>query len=119
MVFALVSCSYQDEIDAVNDRVDALESSIAHLQMAYDNGKIISDVKSIDETSTERRGYLISFSDGTNLSLYHGKDGLNGNDGTNTDGLNGVTPLIKVDTEGYWIVSYDDGLTFEKVKTSV
>ena len=45
MVFALVSCSYQDEIDAVNDRVDALESSIAHLQMAYDNGKIISDVK--------------------------------------------------------------------------
>lgn len=118
MVFALVSCSYQDEIDAVNNRVDALESSIARLQMAYDNGKIISDVKSIDETSTERRGYLISFSDGTNLSLYHGKDGLNGNDGTNTDGLNGVTPLIKVDTEGYWIVSYDDGLTFEKVKTS-
>lgn len=120
-----MSCSYQDEIDAVNDRVDALENSIARLQMAYDNGKIISDVQSIDETAVESRGYLISFSDGTTLSLYHGKDGVNGNDGTNgsdgesgTDGQHGVTPLIKVDTDGYWIVSYDDGLTFENVRTS-
>lgn len=120
-----MSCSYQDEIDAVNDRVDALENSIARLQMAYDNGKIISDVQSIDETAVESRGYLISFSDGTTLSLYHGKDGANGNDGTNgsdgesgTDGQHGVTPLIRVDTDGYWIVSYDDGLTFENVRTS-
>lgn len=125
VVCSLVSCSYQDEIDAVNDRIDALESSIARLQMAYDNGKIISDVQSINETAVESRGYLISFSDGTTLSLYHGKDGVNGNDGTNgnngesgSDGRHGVTPLIKVDTDGYWIVSYDDGLTFENVKTS-
>jgi len=48
-----------------------------------------------------------------------GEDGVDGSDGKDgvdgKDGANGVTPLIKIDPEGYWIVSYDNGLTYKRV----
>ena len=42
--------------------------------------------------------------------------GTNGTDGTN--GKNGVTPLLKIDNEGYWMVSYDDGASYTYVLDS-
>lgn len=42
--------------------------------------------------------------------------GTNGTDGTN--GKNGVTPLLKIDNEGYWMVSYDDGVSYTYVLDS-
>lgn len=44
---------------------------------------------------------------GNKLSVT-GKDGVNGKDG--------VTPIIKVDASGYWIISYDNGRTFVYVE---
>lgn len=35
-----------------------------------------------------------------------------------SDGQDGVTPLLKVDSDGYWIISYDNGSTYSKVKDS-
>ena len=42
-----------------------------------------------------------------------GKDGEDGEDGAT--GVAGVTPLLKVDADGYWLVSYDNGATYENV----
>lgn len=48
-----------------------------------------------------------------------GKDGINGkdgNDGTDgadgADGKDGITPQLRIDAEGYWTVSYDNGNSF-------
>ena len=42
-----------------------------------------------------------------------GKDGENGENGE--IGENGITPLLKIDVEGYWMVSYDQGTTYDYV----
>ena len=59
---------------------------------------------------------MITFSDGSSIMLHNGLNGQNGKDGN--DGLNGgdgVTPMIKIDNEGYWCVSYDGGATYERI----
>jgi len=43
-----------------------------------------------------------------------GENGENGGNGQ--DGQDGVTPLIKIDDNGYWAVSYDKGETWETLK---
>lgn len=45
-----------------------------------------------------------------------GADGENGKDGA--DGKDGIVPQLKVDAEGYWTVSYDNGVTFDYVLNS-
>ncbi len=52
-----------------------------------------------------------------------GKDGLDGKDGNDggdgedgKDGKDGVTPVIRIDKNGYWIVSYDNGVTFDFIR---
>ena len=41
---------------------------------------------------------------------------VSGTDGENgTNGKNGVTPLLKVDGDGYWMVSYDNGSSYTYV----
>lgn len=45
-----------------------------------------------------------------------GEDGEDGKDGTSgSSGKNGKTPLLKVDGEGYWIVSYDNWDSYDYV----
>ena len=43
-----------------------------------------------------------------------GEDGKNGASGSN--GKNGNTPLLKVDNDGYWMVSYNNATSYEYVK---
>lgn len=51
-----------------------------------------------------------------------GQDGIDGNDGQDgedgVDGSDGVTPLLKIDADGYWTVSYDDGATYDYLRDS-
>ena len=42
-----------------------------------------------------------------------GKDGADGTDGK--DGKDGITPKLKIDADGYWMVSYDNGTTYDYV----
>ncbi|MDE6612070.1 MAG: DUF4988 domain-containing protein, partial [Muribaculaceae bacterium] len=86
----LAGCSYSDDINSLKDRVSSLEDAVASLQQAFDDGKIIS---SVDESA---QGYKIVFSDGSAITLMHGSDGSNGSDG--------ITPMLKVDLDGCWIV---------------
>ncbi|MBR5634880.1 MAG: CotH kinase family protein [Prevotella sp.] len=45
-----------------------------------------------------------------------GKDGADGKDGKDgINGIDGVTPLIKVDQDGFYCVSYDNGLTYTRL----
>lgn len=49
--------------------------------------------------------------------MFNGTDGAKGNDGASGGkGEDGVTPMLKVDGDGYWTVSYDGGQTYSGVK---
>ncbi len=48
-----------------------------------------------------------------------GVDGADGNDGTDgLDGKDGVTPTLQI-TEGYWEISYDNGVTWTRLGKAV
>lgn len=45
-----------------------------------------------------------------------GKDGVDGKDGQDaTGGSTVIMPIIKVDLNGYWVISYDNGVTWEYI----
>jgi hypothetical protein len=112
----LAGCSYSDDINSLKDRVSSLEDAVASLQQAFDDGKIITSVEESPQ------GYTITFSDGSAISLRHGSDGADGNNGSDgsdgSDGRDGITPLLKVDLDGCWIVSYDNGNSFTPITDS-
>ena len=64
----------------------------------------------ITTTGTGPSGWIITFSDGSFCELYNGKDGTNG-----TEGKNGATPYLLVDSDGYLCISYDNGNTFTRM----
>lgn len=112
--FILTSCT---SLDDVNKRLDTLEEDVSDiktalqaLQIAYDEGKVVSSVTPL---SSAQGGWLITFSDGATIKLENGKDGVDGKDGNN--GANGITPYLLVDQDGYWCVSYDNGSTFSRM----
>lgn len=70
------------DLDEVNGRLDRLETQVADLQTAVallqkasEEGKVISEVVPVD---TGNGGWEISFSDGTAITLLHGADGADG-----------------------------------------
>lgn len=109
----ITSChDYDKDINKLEDRVTALETSVSQLQDAYKDGKIITKV----EPAADKSGYSIVFSDGSVIKINHGIDGIDGQDGA--DGVNGITPVVKIDSEGYWSVSYDGEATFSRIDDS-
>jgi len=95
---------------------------VAALEDAYNNGKIITSVDPIAATGSESGGFKITFSDNSTINIINGKDGENGkdgidgNDGQNgNNGTNGITPLLKIDHNGIWCVSYDGGISYSPV----
>ncbi len=139
----LSACSYGDDIDSLKNRVTNLEEAVVSLQDAFKEGKVITTVTPVEEGTggysvTFSDGTKIVLKngekglDGTNgIDGADGKDGVdgangvdgidgaNGADGVNgadgKDGKDGVTPIVKIDSEGYWIVSYDNGDTYTTV----
>lgn len=95
----LFSCSRIDDIenslDVFEQKVETLEQTVSALKAAYDGGKFITGVDALDN------GYKITFSDNSAININRGKDG--------------ITPFISMDSNGYWIVSYDDGKTFSRL----
>lgn len=98
-------------------------------------------VKSVSATEN---GYVIIFTDGTEATISNGSDGKNAPvisvgefegayywnqtiDGTTdwllddegnkipVSGQDAITPLLKVSTSGYWMISYDGGINYEDV----
>ncbi|MBD5279697.1 MAG: hypothetical protein HDS35_04055 [Bacteroides sp.] len=103
-VLFMSACSNGDDINSLINREDSLETVLKDLQQAFDNSKIISSVSPFEQ---DYKGYLIAFSDGSAIKV---KDGE-----ADPDDQYRVTPFIKIDMEGYWIVSYDDCLSYTRL----
>ena len=101
MLSQLISCDYSDRIEALTDNVSQLQDQVDNLKRAYESGKIITKVEPV---TTEQGGWEITFSDNSTINIFSGKDG--------------ITPYIKIDVEGYWVVSYDDFKTFTQILDS-
>lgn len=98
------------DIKDLQGRVDALEAAVDALRAAYEGGKIISAVA----PHPTEDGWLVTFSDNSTISLTNGRDGATGATGAaGADGLDAITPLLMIDTSGFWMVSYDDGASYE------
>lgn len=146
MVLSLGACKTDDlerDIDALKDRVTAMEAKVDRLnesmnmiRVALDGNKTIQNY-----TENEDGSYTLTLSDGNTITLTQGKIGAtdvyqevsistDGNwviGGVETehravavDGVPGVTPQFRLamESEGkyYWEVSYDGKLTWEEVK---
>lgn len=88
----MVSCSdYDDDINSLTQRVDALEKTVAELQKAIEAGAVITNVQSTEN------GVTVTLSDGKTFEI---KNGTNGADGA--DGKPGS--VVTIDEEGYWCI---------------
>lgn len=113
LVFTLTNCT---DISEIEERLDNLEICVNDLTNAYNalneaykSNKMITEVSKNEENNS----WIIKFSDNTSIEIKNGKDGANG-----SDGANGITPLLQIDQNGFWTVSYDNGVSFEKINDS-
>lgn len=91
----MVSCSdYDDDINSLNERVDALEKTVAELQKAIEAGAVITNVQSTEN------GVTVTLSNGKTFEVKNGTNGTNGVDGV--DGKPGS--VVTIDDEGYWCI---------------
>ncbi|MBP3601744.1 MAG: CotH kinase family protein [Alistipes sp.] len=99
LLSALICCISCSKIDDLENRVNAIEKQIGELQSAYQNGKIIKEVTPY--VGDDYTGWTISFSDGQSINIYNGNDGADA-----------ITPIFRINSEGFWEVSYDNGESF-------
>lgn len=146
MVLALGACKTDDlerDIDALKDRVTAMEAKVDRLNESMNMIRVALDGNKTIQSYTENKdgSYTLTLSDGNTITLTQGKIGTideyqevsissNGNwviGGVETErravaanGEPGVTPQFRLamESEGkyYWEVSYDGKLTWEEVK---
>lgn len=91
----MVSCSdYDDDINSLTQRVDALEKTVAELQKAIEAGAVITNVQSTEN------GVTVTLSDGKTFEIKNGTNGADGADGA--DGKPGS--VVTIDEEGYWCI---------------
>ena len=112
------------EVNAVNERLDQLcdvaNQNITALQVmvsALQENDYVEDVAPILENGVEV-GYRITFVKSGAVTIYHGKDGVDGSNGIDgadgkdgVDGKDGYVPNIglKQDADGVWYWTLDGG----------
>lgn len=108
------------DLDDVNNRIDNLEQRVDDIQAAVDaledavaSGKLITSVEPIPASESNPGGWTVVFSDGSSINIANGSAGADGSNGSN--GTDGITPVLKLDHDGYWIVSYDGGMSYGPV----
>lgn len=98
----MVSCSdYDDDINNLNERVDALEKTVAKLQKAIEAGAVITNVENTEN------GVKVTLSDGKTFEVKNGTNGADGQPGS-------VVEIREVDGVAYWFI--DDKNTGYPVK---
>lgn len=98
----MVSCSdYDDDINSLNERVDALEKTVAELQKAIEAGAVITNVENTEN------GVKVTLSDGKTFEVKNGTNGADGQPGS-------VVEIREVDGVAYWFI--DDKNTGYPVK---
>ena len=98
---AIFSCS---TIDALQERVDNIESRVTALETVSSaiNGNIqalqaIASGQAINKVEEKDGNYVLTLSNGTTMTLTQGSVGM------------GKAPLMSIDKDGYWMVDYQDG----------
>lgn len=147
MVLSLGACKTDDlerDIDALKDRVTAMEAKVDRLNESMNMIRVALDGNKTIQSYTENEdgSYTLTLSDGNTITLTQGEIGAtdvyqevsistDGNwviGGVETEhralavgGVPGVTPQFRLtmESEGkyYWEVSYDGELTWEEVKS--
>ena len=84
----------------MNSNISALEDIVAALQ----ENDYITDIQALTEDGVQV-GYRLSFSKSGAITIYHGSDGENGQ--------NGTTPLLKI-KDGQWYISTDGGTSWRE-----
>ena len=112
----VVSCKdYDDDIDDLQEQVDANKKQIDEILTAI-NGK-----KFIQSYAPTEGGYVLTFSDGETLTIKNGEKGEKGDQGlqglVGPAGETGATiiPKFKTDAESFWMISTDEGTTYDYV----
>ena len=95
--------SMQNEIDLIQNQVKQMNESLVSLREVVEQmlaGGYVVDVKEFTEEN-QRSGYTLVFNDGSELKLYNGIDGK--------DGQDAIGPAIAVakDEEGHWCWTLD------------
>ena len=89
------ACSdYDDDINSLNERVDAVEKSVAELKAAIEAGSVITNVEST------ANGVKVTLSNGKSFELTNGKDGATG--ATGADGTPGS--VVTIGDNGNWFI---------------
>lgn len=109
------------DIDDLKDKVAALEQQIASLkQEATKINNDIAAMKAIADgiaitkvTENADGGYTVTFSNGKSYTIANGQKGDQGPQGPQGPEGAACTPMMRIDSEGYWQVSYDGGTTWE------
>ena len=109
------------EIDDLKDKVAQLEQQINTLKQEAQ--KINSDIAAMQAiangiaitkvTQNADGGYTVTFSNGKSYTIANGQKGDQGATGPQGPEGPASTPMLRIDAEGYWQVSYDGGTTWE------
>ena len=134
----------QNEIDQLSEKVTQMNESIGALRTIVDQmaaGGYVVDVQEVKDEDG-RGGYTLVFNDDSTLKLYSGVDGKDGEDAfgpaisitkdeeghwvwtidgeiiivNNNPLYVDYPPQLKIDEEGYWCISLDNGETWEQRK---
>lgn len=115
LTLAMSACYNDDElwnkVDELETKVEANASDIATLSALVDalnNGKVIVG------TQQTENGYVLTFNDGSQVSVLNGKDGADGKDGANgkdgESGANGDSFFTSIEeTDDIVIITLADG----------
>lgn len=124
LAIGITSCEYDDselksDISDLQERIAAMENSVKQMNadIASIQGVVnsLKNSNSVEKVVEQTDGYVLLFTDGTSVTIKHGKDGQDGADGVNgTDGKDGAdgkdAPLIGISKENdiyYWTVTID------------
>ena len=91
-VLAFTGCTdYEDDINALDERLTAVESTVSELQSAIDGGAVITNVESTAD------GITITLSNGKTYDVTNGKDGATGADGK-------PGSVVTIGENGNWLI---------------
>ena len=119
--------------DGADGKTPSFKVENGHLFVSFDEGATWTDLGNVQGADgedgedgedgktpsfkIENGNLFVSFDDGatwTDLGTVKGSDGSDGDNGTN--GINGITPQLRVNEEtNMWEVSYDNGSTWESL----
>lgn len=152
LAIGITSCEYdENELNSniidLQERIAAMDNSVKQMNADIVSIKgVVTSLKnrnSVEKIVEQTDGYVLLFTDGTNITIMYGKDGqvasiigiaeeegvyywtvtLEGETSWLEDeegekipvSTAGKTPLLSIDDKGYWIVSYDNGKTYSNV----